>query len=387
MAVVRSAALRVAFPLAALGLGLIVVEIALRLAGVAYPAWGRPTPGLREWGVPYAEGQFVGETRNWVKLNGMGNRDVDRVLEKGEDVFRVVVVGDSYVAAFEVDLEQTFWSVMEEALSGCAALGSRRVEVIGLAKRGFGTTDELLALRRFGFAYDPDWVVLAFLSGNDFRNNSRALKDSDRPYHVFDDDELVLDDSYARSEEFLRWTGWRGDLWYGLVRHSRLVQVLRHVRRQIKIALELAQKRGEVEGGEVGLDDRIYLEPEDPSWQSAWRVTEGVIAAMRDEVEAEGGALPARDAQQRDPGPSGSRGAHALPGSDRGCGPLLSRSATRPIRRARGDRVPGARPGSPRLGGTERDLCPWLRGALAMPGPLERRWTSRRGRAPGRQAL
>jgi hypothetical protein len=270
--------------LAAVLFGLLVAELILRVAGVAYPAWDRPTPGLREWGIPHAEGWSVGEARTWVKLNAEGARDVDHETAKPEDTLRVVVVGDSYAAAFEVELEQTFWSVMERELAGCAALGDRRVEVINISKRGYGTTEELLALRRFGFAYDPDWVVLAFLTGNDFRNNSKALKQSARPYLVYEGGELVLDDSYQNSSKFRRWTGWRGDLWYGLVRHSRLVQTIRHLRRQIKVVIELSGREGTVPGAELGLDDQIYLEPSDLAWQSAWHVTEGMIRLMRDEV-------------------------------------------------------------------------------------------------------
>ena len=54
---------------AALLLGLVFVEVILRVAGVAYPAWDRLTPGLGEWGIPSAEGWAVGEARMYVKLN------------------------------------------------------------------------------------------------------------------------------------------------------------------------------------------------------------------------------------------------------------------------------------------------------------------------------
>jgi hypothetical protein len=37
---------------AAVLFGLVIAELILRVAGVAYPAWDRPTPGLREWGIP-----------------------------------------------------------------------------------------------------------------------------------------------------------------------------------------------------------------------------------------------------------------------------------------------------------------------------------------------
>lgn len=275
--------------LLALMLGLLLAELVLRLAGARYPVWDRPTPGLREWGVPHAEGFFVGETRRWVRLNSLGVHDVEHALAKPEDVIRIVVVGDSYVAAFEVEIEEAFWSVAERELASCEALGGRRVEFITLSKRGYGTTEELLALRRFGFDYDPDWVVLAFLTGNDLRNNSRALKRSKRPYYVHAaDGRLVLDESYAESDDYRRSLGWRGELWRASVGHSRLLQVGRQLRRSWKGWREEITARRLEEGGEPGLDDGVYLEPDDPAWRSAWRVSEDVIQLMRDEVEAQG---------------------------------------------------------------------------------------------------
>lgn len=273
----------------ALLLGLLLVEGLLRLAQVAYPAFERPAPGLWQWGVPNAEGWAVGETRTWVKLNAQGARDVDHEIAKPEDTLRIVVVGDSYTDAFEVEREQAFPAVAERRLTECPALAGRSVEIINLGRRGYGTTEELLALRRFGFAYDPDWVVLAFLTGNDFRNNSRALRDSDRPYHVYDaDDRLVLDESYLDSADFQRWTGWRGDLWYGLLDRSRLVQLLRHISRRIEGLIESAARESEGDHFEPGLDHQVYLEPEDEAWRSAWRVTEGVIRKMHQEVREHG---------------------------------------------------------------------------------------------------
>lgn len=278
---------RAAAPALALLLGLLLVEGLLRLAQVAYPAFDRPTPGLRQWGIPKAEGWAVGETRTWVKLNAQGARDVDHEIAKPQDTLRIVVVGDSYTDAFEVEREQAFPAVAERRLGECPALGGRSVEMINLGRRGYGTTEELLALRRFGFVYDPDWVVLAFLTGNDFRNNARALRDSDRPYHVYDGEgTLVLDESYMESADFRRRTGWRGDLWYGLLDRSRLFQLLRHLARRIEGLIESAAREPEGAGFEPGLDDRVYLEPDDPAWRSAWRVTEGVIRKMHDEVRA-----------------------------------------------------------------------------------------------------
>lgn len=287
----------IAFRLLAVVLGLAVVEAGLRLAGVAYPAWDRPTPGLGEWGVPNARGWAVGEARQFVELNAEGARDVDHAVAKPPGVHRILVLGDSYAAAFEVAREEAFWSVMGERLADCAALGGRRVEVINLSKRGYGTADELLLWRALGAKYAPDQVVLAFYTGNDFRNNSPELKRADRPYFRLVDNRLVLDESYADDPAFRFWAGWPGDLWYGLVRHVRLVQVVRHLRRQLKAVLETREHArraagagigGGVAGREPGLDEEIHLEPRDERWRAAWTISERLVQALRDEVEATG---------------------------------------------------------------------------------------------------
>ena len=277
------------FSLMALIFGLLLAEGGLRLAGIAYPAWDRPTAGLGDWGVPNARGWAVGEARKYVELNAEGARDVDHAVAKPGGVHRVLVLGDSYAAAFEVEREQAFWAVMETKLGACPALAGREIEVLNLSKRGFGTADELLVWRKLGVKYTPDQVVLAFYTGNDFRNNSPDLKASGRPYFRIEGDRLVLDETYADDPAYQRWIGWQGDLWYGLVRHVRLVQVVRHIRRQLEALRETREMQARAadpgRAGELGLDDQIYLEPRDPAWRSAWALSERLVEQLRNEVE------------------------------------------------------------------------------------------------------
>jgi hypothetical protein len=41
-------------------------------------------------------------------------------------------------------------------------------------------------------------------------------------------------------------------------------------------------------GSETDLDAMVYLDPKNPLWEEAWRVTEGLIILMRDEIKANG---------------------------------------------------------------------------------------------------
>jgi hypothetical protein len=80
------------------------------------------------------------------------------------------VIGDSFMEAYQVELEQSLPYLLQESLA------DRRVEVINLGVGGYGTAQEYLYLRDDGLKYEPDLVVLAFFTGNDVQDNSRRMK-------------------------------------------------------------------------------------------------------------------------------------------------------------------------------------------------------------------
>jgi hypothetical protein len=59
---------------------------------------------------------------------------------------------------------------------------------------------------------------------------------------------------------------------------------------KLRLTLDSSAGRKDDAAGsdEAGLEDNVYREPDDPAWQEAWRVTEGLLTAMRNEVEAKG---------------------------------------------------------------------------------------------------
>jgi hypothetical protein len=118
------------------------------------------------------------------RTNSRGFRDVEHTLEKPEGVYRVVVLGDSFMEAGQVALEESFPRLLEQRLAG------RRAEVVNLGISGYGTLQELLMLQEEGLRYDPDLVVLALFPDNDLRNNHPELERRlgflpDRPFARF----------------------------------------------------------------------------------------------------------------------------------------------------------------------------------------------------------
>lgn len=106
----------------------------------------------------------------WFRINSKGLRaDRDYPYEKPPGVRRVVCLGDSFTAGYEVDVEECFTRVVERELTAAG----RRVEVLNAGVSGFGTAEELLYLERELIKYSPDVVVISFY-GNDFSDNVRS---------------------------------------------------------------------------------------------------------------------------------------------------------------------------------------------------------------------
>jgi hypothetical protein len=290
--------------------GTLLCEIGLRLGGVSYPNFYQFDGDLGSSLRPGAEGWWQREGQAFVRINSAGLRDREHVLSKPDHTLRIAVLGDSYAEAVQMPMEDAFWSVLERELKDCPKLESWIPEVINFGVSGYGTAQELLMLRHRVWSYSPDIVILAFVTGNDIRNNSRVLEQEDRkPYFIFENDQLVADLSFRESFGFrLRQTNFARQM-YRLMNSSRVFQVFSEAQRIVKAgnadihayglgigAVNAAENEVHEdpqatpwEGqAEAGLDATVYAEPRDRVWKDAWRVTEGVITMMRDEVGKKG---------------------------------------------------------------------------------------------------
>ena len=279
---------------------ILIGELGLRVAGIAYPSYEQVDDdrgaGLR----PGASGLYTREGRSFVEINADGRRDRPVARAKPEGVFRLAVLGDSYAEAREVELDRTFWAVAEGELERC--LG-RKVEVLNFGVSGYGTAQELQTLRTRVWEWSPDAVLVLFLPYNDLRNNLRALeKDPLKPYFVLKDGELVLDDAFRREPGFLKRKSAMWRLGYGLIDRSRIFQVLNQAKNTAR-----AKEMGAAQGAEAGLDDAPFLSNPPAPWDEAWAVTEAMLAAMHRESREHGAAFwvaTATVGAQVDPDPS-----------------------------------------------------------------------------------
>ncbi len=283
--------------LIALGVGIGLGEAGLRAVGFSYywALYRRPDP-QRGWGPrPGAEGWQRLEGKALVRINQAGLRDRLRPVPKAPGLFRIAVLGDSFAEAVQVPIEQTFWFILQDALNACDPFQGRKVEILNFGVSGYSTAQELLTLRHRVWPYQPDLVILAFFHGNDVTENSRALDgDPLRPYFVYRGDELILDASFRQSASYQLRTAWYGRLGLALLDHSRLLQAIDRATDLLGLwygQWRASREVNEESPREPGVDTRVYQEPPDLLWRAAWRVTEGLIRKMYEEVRARGAEL------------------------------------------------------------------------------------------------
>jgi hypothetical protein len=199
---------------------------------------------------------------------------------------RLLFLGDSFLHVWNVRLENAMTEVSARLLteSGTPAVAWN------VSCNGWGTVQELVALREFGARVQPDVVVLSFYGANDVATNEIELADRTRistadflhPY-------LVVDPADPFAEPALRWSQ---PVLSFLRRHSRLFETL-DLEAQV-----LANEKGiewlQYGPSRVPRSERVNLSPVEsleflyphPSghpWDKAWVTTEALITHAAEE--------------------------------------------------------------------------------------------------------
>ena len=281
---------------------LVMLEVGVRWMHLVPDRFWEPDPVLGARLTPGARGWWTQEDREFVvpvQINQHGLRDVERDYAKAPGVFRVLILGDSFVEAMHVPLDATFPHVLQQQLNGTAS--GARIEVMGAGVSGYGTASELLYFEREGKRYQPDLVVLAFYPGNDVKNNSPSLEDKLKPAYATDGAlQRVIGEAPRK-----RLHGWRAWLArsaaYHYVRKVLLTQqprladaLVRHGLLQPDVVPSVPQRDG------VPVDYGIYATAETPEWQEAWRHTERLLGELQSATAANGARLAIAIVSSRD---------------------------------------------------------------------------------------
>lgn len=265
--------------LVSLSLTALVAEVGLRLCGFEAPHVLTPEdrrqykfePGGSFIYRGYLDGMFS-DFATPVRLNRLGFHDVEHRIERAAtNTYRLMVVGDSYVAALSCPLEQTFYRRLEARLQRDNPLGRPSYEVIACGQGNQAQEKETLYVQKLGPDYRPDAVLLLFFCGNDFMENSpetfrAAAKFAALYKKVIAPKKLAFFDKVYR----LRWSRLNGLIaaaattWYANHLHLFCDDV----------------KKDELVSPELG----VYRVPLAPEWQRAYDRTGHLLADLKSEV-------------------------------------------------------------------------------------------------------
>jgi len=254
---------------------LLGVEGALRVTDYRARGIWIADPNLGSTYLPGMAGRWTGEGEGEVRISGQGLRDHFYSVEKPSKVWRVIVLGDSIMAALRIRLARTFSKQLEKRLQA----EGYRAEVINFGVTDFSTAQELVYLRTKAAKFSPDLVILAFSAGSDYRRNLRAWqRDDRRPYFRVDrTGRLVLDNSFRETRSFRFKTSWLGRILYWLKANSRLACYIND-----RINRWRGGRRASVPNrpDRSGPGPSIYAPHRFPMVKQAYDLTEKIVAAM-----------------------------------------------------------------------------------------------------------
>lgn len=225
----------------------------------------------------------TGEFYNLISLNNYGLHDTTLTLERSPDMFRILIVGDSFPQGWQVPLEEGFPYLLEQQLNTAS---SHRTEVINLSIDDYGTQQELLLYTALGWRFQADLVLLSFYLGNDFKDNAFILTaheegafDTSRAFFTQDSSgKLQLYQAPALDPDRFDSPAWA---WLsGMSQNQSPLPVFSP---PTVPAITTPQPRTLAYPVDLGL-----YQPEDELWAQAWALSETLIVQFRELVEAQG---------------------------------------------------------------------------------------------------
>jgi lysophospholipase L1-like esterase len=256
-------------------------EIFLRLIGyrppVLLPLHIRNTYKLE---TPYGHFVYKGylpgtfeDFENPVVLNRFGFHDRDYPFARpSSSTFRILVLGDSYVAANEMPLEKNFHKRLEQRLTAEDPLGRHSYQVIAFGQGNTAQQKELDWLRQYGRAYQPDMVLILFFCGNDIMENSPTIFYRAQEFALFYMKEIA-----PRKITFFSHV----DLFPQSRLNGFIAERLTDIYAQHLNLFHPTLSLEKITSPELG----VYQYPPSPEWQEAWKRSSSLLSEIKTESE------------------------------------------------------------------------------------------------------
>ena len=246
------------------------------------PAWG-PLTG---WGTN------INTTLRWslegyfdtlIEYNSLGFRGPDVPYEKPEDVYRILIIGDSFVEAREVDYEDTFAVQLANLLADTTTPDGKSFEVIAVGTTGWGTLQGYLYYHHEGKKFSPDLVIHSFYINDVVDNHPQQFyPDRNLDFLIDGDTVTALSEGSALDAPDIDLAQRAFDSLPTILADLNITEMIQQViappRQQVTITGDL---------GKVHPQTYIYLrEPEIDGYPEAWERTQRAYEIWANEAQS-----------------------------------------------------------------------------------------------------
>lgn len=232
---------------------------------------------------------FGGGFSQWLEFNALGFRGAMIDFPTNDHRQRVLVLGDSYTAAWQVPLQDRWTEKMQQIHPGWV--------ILNLGMPNWGTDQEYLTLLNYPLRQPPDLVLLMFYPGNDVSDNARLELTGNPPNHPY----FVPDGIGSDGNLSLHEVPWHFDNPFDRPRRLPfptnvrswlyLNSVSYHLASDLKTSLSKDDEAhvmpllGTTDPHPVPLEAGVYRTLETPEWTLAWKVTEALLLRMKSAAE------------------------------------------------------------------------------------------------------
>jgi hypothetical protein len=241
---------------------------------------------------PNLSGQYSrkNEFKTFIKINSLGFRDDDHRIEKPAGVCRLVFIGDSFIAGFEVNFEKHFSKLLGHNLNQAPIGDCQQFEVLNFGVAGWGTDQEFLAFKNIALEFKPDIVILGFSVINDVRNNSLKLDKlyqqknktpNPKNYFILENEKLVRTNTLAEENFFgqpkIKLKRFLKNNFQSIAFIAKRIRKIKFLAKPlVKIGI-VSDMFVELSKDYIPLDYQIYSQNYNKDWQNAWAVTKKLI--------------------------------------------------------------------------------------------------------------
>ena len=136
--------------------------------------------------------------------NAQGFIDDNFDNEKNKSIKRILIFGDSFMEALQVDISTSTHRLLENSLKEKYS----NIEVYNFGVSNQGTASYLVALKKYAQIYKPDLIIFNIFPQNDLRNiNPNLEPDKCRPFFEIENNtlkQIPFDCTPSKIEGFLR---------------------------------------------------------------------------------------------------------------------------------------------------------------------------------------